>query len=517
VPDELTQQKLAAAAWQQLAIIGGAVTRDDTMTFSGTAWNIPAVYKGNVIEGVRDLMRYAESMEEIIISQRTFRYRPYDGAYAVHRVLKDRFGYVQSKGSRSNPPQEVSISIGWTAGPPDEKGRPTRIEQKVNVPFGSNMVLPGLEGGVLSVGATKDGKMCHLVAQHKRKYEDGVVGFFDDIQKFLDEHSIYRGKAFDGKGGFIDTDLIEPEKFVFTEQVWEEAEAFIFSVMRDRDLLSEEDIAGKRAVLLAGEFGGGKTGMGKIAALVAVRNGWSALMSAPGDSPFEMIQLAQMYAPCLIFGEDIETVVDLRNDRAVSQLLDTIDGADAKDHEVLAVYTTNYLDKIPAGMFRPGRFHRVIEIGAMDRPGVEKLTRLICGEGLADDVDFDVVYAATEGYMPAFVREGIEGAVRFSIAKHRRRVATGDITTERLVFSLNSLRTQHRMLLAAMEHKPELPPLDQSMREIVGEMVQDISVEADIDYDIISGAVNDVVENRMNGARLIHIESGDERFEINTN
>jgi hypothetical protein len=68
VPDELTQQKLAAAAWQQLAIIGGAVTRDDTMTFSGTAWNIPAVYKGNVIEGVRDLMRYAEAQEEMIIS-----------------------------------------------------------------------------------------------------------------------------------------------------------------------------------------------------------------------------------------------------------------------------------------------------------------------------------------------------------------------------------------------------------------------------------------------------------------
>ena len=515
VPD--TQEVLAAAAWQQLAIIGGAVTRDDTMTFNGTAWNIPAVYKGNVIAGVRDLMRYAESMEEIIISTRTFKYRPYDGAYAVHRTLKDRFGYVQSKGSRANPPSEVSISIGWVDGPPDEKGRPTRMEQKVNVPFGSNMVLPGLEGGVLNVGSDKTGKLFHLIAQHKRKDEDGVKGFFDDIQKFLDEHSIYRGKAFNGKGGFIDTELIEPEKFVFTEQVWEEAEAFIFSVMRDRALLTEEDIAGKRAVLLAGEFGGGKTGMGKISALIAVRNRWSALVTAPGDDPYEMIQLAQMYAPCFIFGEDIETVVDLRSDRQVSRLLDTIDGADAKDHEVLAVYTTNYLDKIPAGMFRPGRFHRVIEVGAMDRAGVEKLTRLICGAGLGDDVDFDKVFAATEGYMPAFVREGIEGAVRFSIAKNRRRVAPGDITTERLVFSLNSLRTQHRMLLAAMNHKPELPALDQTMREIVAEQVENIQVEASVDYQSISEAVDSVVEGRLNGAKLLHVDSGDERFEISTN
>jgi hypothetical protein len=99
----------------------------------------------------------------------------------------------------------VSISIGWTDGHPTSTASRPAMEQKVNVPFGSNMVLPGLEGGVLSVGATKDGKMCHLVAQHKRKHEDGVVGFFDDIQRFLDNHSIYRGKAFDGKGGFIDT------------------------------------------------------------------------------------------------------------------------------------------------------------------------------------------------------------------------------------------------------------------------------------------------------------------------
>jgi hypothetical protein len=218
--------------------------------------------------------------------------------------------------------------------------------------------------------------------------------------------------------------------------VWEEAEAFIFSVMRDRDLLSEEDIAGKRAVLLAGEFGGGKTGMGKIAALVAVRNGWSALMSAPGDSPFEMIQLAQMYAPCLIFGEDIETVVNLRDDRAVSQLLDRIDGADAKDHEVLAVYTTNYLDKIPAGMFRPGRFTGSSRSGRWIVPvSRSSLASSVARDWPTTSTSTPCTQRPRATCLRSFVK-GMEGAVRFSVAKHRRRVAPGDITTERLVFSL---------------------------------------------------------------------------------
>jgi transitional endoplasmic reticulum ATPase len=37
--------------------------------------------------------------------------------------------------------------------------------------------------------------------------------------------------------------------------------------------------------------------------------------------------------------------------------------------------TTNHKDEIHKGMLRPGRLDAIIEIGAMDRPGVEKLAR----------------------------------------------------------------------------------------------------------------------------------------------
>jgi|GEM_PF-1505220 len=508
-----TNAILAQRAWDQLAIIGGAVVRDDTMTFEGTKWNIPAVYRDDVLEGARELARYAEAQQEMIVSQRTFKYRPYDGAYATYRTLKDVFGFVQSKSSRANPPSEVNISIGWTDGPPDAQGKATRIEQRINVPFGSDMVLPGLPGGRLNIGQTRDGKLFHLIATHRRCDEDRVKGFFDAVQRFLDEHSIYRGKCFNPQGEFIDTAKINPDLFVYTEQVWADAETFIFSVMRDRLLLRQAGFQPKRAVLLAGAFGGGKTGLGKTGALSAVANGWSALMCAVTDDPFAALELARIYAPCFVFYEDIDQVASLRDEKAISRLLDVIDGAEAKDAEVLAVMTTNHIEKIPAGMMRPGRFDRVIEIGAMDRPGVEKLARIVCRDGLAPDVDFDAVFAATEGYMPAFVREGLEGAVRYSISRNQ---AIKDISTVDLVHSLNSLRVQHNMLLDAMGYKVELPPLDQVFKEMIDDTVSGISVNADIDYQSIGDAVDSVVENRINGATLIHIESGDERFEVRT-
>jgi SpoVK/Ycf46/Vps4 family AAA+-type ATPase len=165
----------------------------------------------------------------------------------------------------------------------------------------------------------------------------------------------------------------------------------------------------------------------------------------------------------------------------------------------MALFTTNFKEKIPAGMFRPGRFHRVIEIGPMDRPGVEKLARIVCRDELSDDVDFDAVFKATEGYMPAFVREGMEGAVRYSIALHQE---VRPISTRDLVFSLDSLRPQHEMLMAAMNIKPPLAALDESFREMIGEQVSEMSVEANIDYGSIRDVVDDVVENRVNGATI---------------
>ena len=504
-----TQDQLMAAAWQQLAIIGGELTREDDVTFEGTAWNIPAIYRDNLHDAAKAISRLAESQYEMVVIDRTFKYRPFDGAHATYQMLKQYFGYAQAhRDMFGPPPNEVTISVGFVDG----------VEKTITVPFNTKMVLPSLKGGTLFITEEKPNRgstltVFKLQALVMKMHEKYIKGFFDEVERYLVNHSIYRGKCFNSKGGFVDTDKINPETFVYTEEAWAQLATWVLSPMRDHDLLKQRGFDGKRATLVSGQYGGGKTGFGRIAAKSAVANGWSAIMCEVGDDPFEMIELAKLYAPCFFFCEDVDQIASLRDEKQISRLLDVIDGAAAKDMQLAALFTTNFKEKIPAGMFRPGRFHRVIEVGPMDRPGVEKLARLVCGDELSDDVDFDAVFEATKGYMPAFVREGLEGAVRYSIALHQEVRA---ITTKDLVFSLDSLRPQHDMLMAAMNLKPELPALDQVFSEMLNESVSDISVQADIDYSAISEAIDNVVENRIDGATIVRAGDGSDWANIRT-
>src|SRR5690606_20812177 len=90
----------------------------------------------------------------------------------------------------------------------------------------------------------------------------------------------------------------------------------------------------------------------------------------------------------------------------------------------------------------------------MDRPGIEKLTRRVVGPNLADDVDFDKVAEAMEGYMPAFVKEALNRAVRYSLAANGGR--PGKIGTQELLDAADGLRDQ----LALMESAPTDPLSD---------------------------------------------------------
>ena len=486
-----TQAMLAAEAMRQLAIIGGALTREDDMTYKGTSWNVPAKYNGQLVKGAKDLYDYAVSLDQITTLERTFQYMPHDGAYATYQLLKEYFGYVQPTRRGG---AEVDVSIGFVGEGAERK------EQHVTVPFGAVLVLPQLPDGTIQIGQkrTLNGMLSHLTVRCRQADVDAVKGLFEKIDEYLRDHSIYRGKAFNGGMQFIDTDKINPDLFVYSEQVWSEAETFIFSVMRDVDLLRAQGFMPKRAVILAGDYGGGKTGLGRTAVKIAVANGWTAIPCRPGqDDPFEMIKLARLYQPCFVFIEDIDTMGQSRDPEFVSKMLDMMDGSEAKDIAMLLVLTTNHAEIIHKGMFRPGRLDTMIEIGPMDRAGVEKLAGIVCGDALLPGIDFDAVYAATEGYMPAFVREGLERSVRFSIARHR---AVSKIDTDDLVRGLNSLRPQFRMQQAANDRRVELPPLDQMFRSMIEEHSANVDVE--IDYSEVRDAVDSVIEDRVNGATI---------------
>jgi transitional endoplasmic reticulum ATPase len=506
MPKQATQAQLISQAVSNLRVIGGELVKEDELTFEGNRYIIPERYRSDPMEMLNELTRYVQSQEEEIVVSKVYEYLMYDGAHAVWQVLRQAFGYAMTVPNKTffgkEPAQEVTIAVGYQDGQ----------MQYVTVPQGK-LVLPGVPGCLLQTGYDIDprGVLFKLSARCKRKDKATVDGFMTLVEQYLDNGgSIYEGKAMTADMTFVDVDAIDPHRFIYSEQAWADIETSVLSPLRDRDVLAGAGLSVKRATLLEGPYGTGKSGMGAIALKVAQANGVTAISCRPGqDDPFQMLQTLQLYASRgrrgFGFIEDVDVFAAEQDPQWVTRLLDAFDSARNKGLDITLVMTTNHKEDIHKGMLRPGRLDAIIEIGAMDRPGVEKLARMIIGDQLADDVDFDQVYAATEGYMPAFVREGVERALRYTIA---RTGQLGQITTVDLVRSLNSLRPQFDLHEAANDRREKLPPLDRMFRQMIGEQA--------LSEDTISGVVDHVVENRLNGAQF-YDENGDHRGELQTN
>lgn len=411
----------------------------------------------------KTLQRLQKEAETPTEFSRTFKYRPDDGAVAVLSVFKRRYGMVLGKEIRTffgtNPPETRDVTIG--------------VGKSVQVPWGM-VELPTIPGSVIHLMAVNDreyGPVFRIEATAPRKWKDEFSAMFDEVAEELRLRSIYRGKALVGAKelDFYDHTRFDPTEIVLAADAEHLLEGTLWSVIRHTDVMRDEGIPRKRAILLEGPYGTGKTSVGLITAGVCEANGWTFLSARPGRDKIEdVLRTARLYQPAVVFVEDIDNEGSVGDTEAVTRLLEAFDGVTSKGGEVMMVLTTNHLDRIHKGMLRPGRLDAVVHIGELDQEGIARLIRVVCKNRLAPDVDMDAVTEAMSGYYPAFVREAVDRARTFAIAQCQSRDYR--LTTEALVGAAESIRPQ----LAAMHDATEgtkRPALDTAFRQAVTEAV----------------------------------------------
>ena len=255
-------------------------------------------------------------------------------------------------------------------------------------------------------------------------------------------------------------------------------DAHLWGVIEHHDAMRAYGIKLKRSVLFHGPYGTGKTLGGMLTAKKAVKHGFTFILCRPGkDDPFEVMQTAQLYAPAVVFIEDIDTYArseGMGHDR-MSELLDKFDGIEAKGMEILNVMTTNHEESITKGMLRPGRLDALIEISHLDRGGVERMVKSKVEPNMLDDIDYDLVFDACEGYLPAFVAESVDRAMLASISRGRGTLLP--LTTADIRNGAMSLRPQFVLMEKATE--VDNPPVFET---IYKSMVRSAIVGMDI-YD----------------------------------
>lgn len=459
--DQLRNEALAA-----LDKLGSLTVKDDSVRFDGDNIVLPRQFDGDLLAAAEFIRQIHESEEEEFAFGRTFKFRPWDGAAAFQRALYRVFG-TTGLGKAVNtmfgkrPPSLVSIQVG--------------PNQTLQVPWG-RVSMPPLDA-YFDLDSDYDeeyGMLFRVNVTAPKKQRRRLEAFFDVIEDELKQRSIYKGKAFNGadQPEFLDLAGIKEEKVVYADEVFAQLNANLWGLIEHTKTMRNLGIPLKRAVLLEGPYGTGKSLAGALTAQRAEKNGWTFILARPGkDNVFDVLNTAKLYAPAVVQFEDIDTIAKDGTDKEISRLLDALDGISNKTNGVVALFTTNHVDKLQKGVMRPGRIDSIIHIADLDRNGVEKLIKVtVSPDVLSPNVDYDTVFSHVTGFLPAFVTEAVNRAVRFAVV--RNGGMPGVIETDDIVNAAIGLRRQHDLMEAANEGSKTVLTINDAVEDAATKAIQ---------------------------------------------
>lgn len=189
-----------------------------------------------------------------------------------------------------------------------------------------------------------------------------------------------------------------------------------------------------KGVLLYGPPGTGKTLLAKAVAKEAESNfisikGPELLSKWVGESEKavrEVFKKARQASPAIIFFDEIDSIAPRRNasnddgkttERVVNQLLTEMDGLQELA-EIVIIAATNRPDILDPALLRPGRFDRILLVGAPDAEARKNIFEVHTKNmPISKDVDFQHLVDVTQGYVGADIESVCREAAMLALRK----------------------------------------------------------------------------------------------------
>ena len=194
-------------------------------------------------------------------------------------------------------------------------------------------------------------------------------------------------------------------------------------------------IKAPRGILLYGPPGTGKT----LIAQAVSKESNANFISVKGPEIFskwlgesekairETFKKARQVAPCVIFFDEIDSIASMpgmestdshTSERVLNQLLTEMDGLETLK-DVVVIAATNRPNLLDHAIMRPGRFDRLVFVGAPDRRGRLKIFKIhLKDTPLAPDVDIENLADITEGYVGADIESVSREAVMIALREN---------------------------------------------------------------------------------------------------
>ncbi|MEX2052902.1 MAG: ATP-binding protein, partial [Candidatus Paceibacterota bacterium] len=264
----------------------------------------------------------------------------------------------------------------------------------------------------------------------------------------LDTASIYRGNAVTAMREFLDLSGISMDRLVYNSKVMRDLQANIWTLIEQPEQCLSANIKLHRRILFSGMFGSGKTLAALVTAKKAVACGWTFIYLEPtvdqasGAINF-VLDFASKYQRAVVFIEDVDREQRHNDSFALGRIMTAIDGVISKNQEVIVIMTTNYADRLAAGIQRPGRIDKIINFDRFYAEDVEKLLRIVIpSEFLSSDIDWAEIVKSCAGYTPAFVNEVGVGAKLAAISEAGG--VTPRVTQQMLTELASDLQVQYK-------------------------------------------------------------------------
>jgi len=455
---------------------------DIMLQFSGERFIVP---EGMNYEQARTFLTAREEEAETIVSiHEIVECFPLDGAVAFARVLKKRYGWTQLLAQKSMwgpiPPTIVGVNIG-----PNET---------TQVAWGTCSV-PKIDGTLKTGFHIENGLPCFVIGgEVRRKHEHLVSEIAQQVRESVRAESIYRGKAIrvnmrDGDGDrisnfgptfapkFLDLDKLKIDEIVYSDTTGRMLQTNLFNLVENSARCRSNNIPLKRGVMLEGQFGTGKTLTADLLAKKCQDNGWTFIYMSDARDLDVAMGFANLYAPAVVFAEDIDRCTSGPRQEDMDKLFNVIDGIDNKHHEVMVVLTTNNINNIHPGFLRPGRMDTVVSITPPDKEAIRKLVRLYCRDDqqrdltTANDEEIDEAFKLIRGVNAAFIREVVERSKLSALGHSDALIISG----EDLKNAVISMKPHVNLLYPNLEHTNDI--------HIEGEEIDPITLAMNIITD----------------------------------
>lgn len=411
-----------------------------------------------------------------------------DGIYQLNQAISEVFGSVVSKedDSPSGNSNISTVDITLADG------------SRMKAPYG-DIQLAGLgEDSLISINYDSIAHVLLVTGSCQFRFSSFIDDIVEVAKRNISTNSIYKGQALEitdiNEPKILDLSSIDDQLMILSDQTEYNLRP-IRARLLNPDKCVEKGIPLKFGALLEGGYGTGKTLLAFKLARQAVENGWIFIYLKDPTLLAESLRMSKIIDKsghgALVFVEDIDQVTRGDRDSAMQDILNTLDGGDTKDMNVITLFTTNHINLIEPTFLRGKRIGTIISMGALDAKTAEVFIRESFKIGcytIVDDLTEVCKLIEENNIAPAFMAEIIEKVKAMMVLDDQC-----EVKAEYIKFSVKSYLNQVKLSRTKdMSMTPEKRFVD-SLREVFHANKSEENQEAFI--DMMENYCDDCISN----------------------